>query len=156
MTSSFVAFFALQLILGSVDLSDSNYAVVTSYNTLNLSNWADVAESLALKRNARIFVYQNDMEEVFDSLRAFNPRYIAFLEAPIYIFTNNGEEYVRKVFQLTRSLDDDPYGDALWGIITGFYPEDALKLISGPDEIDIKTALLKCCGGWLQYFYQGI
>ena len=156
MTSSFVAFFALQLILGSVDLSDSNYAVVTSYNTLNLSNWAEVAESLALKRNARIFVYQDDMEEVLDSLRAFNPRYIAFLEAPIYIFTNNGEEYVRKVFQLTRSLDDDPYGDALWGIITGFYPEDALKLISGPDEIEIKTALLKCCGGWLQYFYQGI
>ena len=49
--------------------------------------------------------------------------------------------FVCEVHRLCRHLDDDPYIDAQWGIVTGATPELAAALVSGPDHLVVRTAL---------------
>jgi hypothetical protein len=62
------------------------------------------------------------------------------------------------VHRLSRSLDSDPYGDAVWGIITGAKSEDALRAIS--ESLIVKTVLAASSNlsyePPIQRFYQAI
>lgn len=31
--------------------------------------------------------------------------------------------------------DDDPYGDCIWGIVTGYAPEDAMRIASAESPL---------------------
>ena len=37
-------------------------------------------------------------------------------------------EWVSKIHQLTRNLDEDPYTDTIWGILTGYDAANALSI----------------------------
>jgi zinc protease len=52
------------------------------------------------------------------------PRYICFVARP----NEAGTKFVADVNRLTRQLDDDPYTDAIWGILTGYDAKCALRI----------------------------
>lgn len=49
---------------------------------------------------------------------------------------------VNKLHRLTRQLDEDPFGDCLWGIITGYTAQDALRVaIIDHEPLEMTRAL---------------
>jgi zinc protease len=36
-------------------------------------------------------------------------------------------------------IDDDPYGDAIWGIVTGYCAADALRTVKSPKAREIRS-----------------
>ncbi|CAF0839729.1 unnamed protein product [Adineta steineri] len=108
-------------------LYSNSYAVVVSSITLNDAEWNDVVSHLfELHPNAQKFVYSdNDILSIRSDLQTLMPRYVAFVCQP----NECGRIFVAKWHCLMRTLDDDPYIDAMWSIITGIDAEHALKSI---------------------------
>jgi zinc protease len=101
-----------------------DYAIVVSESTLNDVEWKAVAEALVAKHNGRIIRYDAQVESALPALKEQFPRYTCFVAKP-------GEataDFVRSVHQLTRRLDDDPYTDTLWAILTGHDAKNALEI----------------------------
>jgi hypothetical protein len=153
---------AVILIL-SINTSAQNrsytYAVVCSEAAYSDNGWKMVADSLVKKHSgigqSRLFTWKSQVGDVKAALGAFNPDYVAFVAKPA---TECNSSFVVAVHRLCRTLDSDPYGDAVWGIVTGYKAEDALRAIS--ESLPIKTVL--AASGNLSYeppiqrFYQAI
>jgi hypothetical protein len=135
------------------------YAVVCSDAAYSESGWKLVADSLVKKHSSKggskLFTWNSQVSEVKNALSEFYPDYVAFVAKPA---TECNTSFVVAVHQLCRALDSDPYGDAVWGIVTGYKPEDALRAIS--ESLTIKTVL--AASGNISYespiqrFYQAI
>jgi hypothetical protein len=89
--------------------------VVLSERTSNDAEWNAVADALVEKHKATKVVYRNQMNTVRLDVALRMPRYLLFVARP----EESDRKYVKRVHQFSRALDSDPYGDALWGIITG-------------------------------------
>jgi zinc protease len=74
-----------------------------------------------------------DVDESLAPLRKMFPRYAAFVAQP----EEAGREFVVKIHRLTRKLDDDPYTDVLWGIVTGYQAGDALRIARTREPLEI-------------------
>jgi hypothetical protein len=89
-----------------------------------------------LKGECKLFTWKSQVGEVKSNLGVFNPDYVAFVARPA---TECNTSFVVAVHRLCRALDSDPYGDAIWGIVTGYKAEDALRAIS--ESLTVKTVL---------------
>lgn len=116
------------------------YAVVCSEAAYSDNGWKIVADSLLSKHagagECRLFTWKSQVGDVKTALGEFKPDYIVFVARPA-IECNSS--FVVAVNRLCRSLDTDPYGDAVWGIVTGYKAEDALRAIS--ESLPIKTVV---------------
>lgn len=113
---------------------DARYSVVVSAATYADPAWKDVAEALVAKHHAKLLTYQRSVEESLPGLRRDSPRYICFVAKP----TEASREFVAQVNRLTRRLDDDPYTDALWGILTGYDAANALRIARREEPLVIR------------------
>lgn len=115
------------------------YAVVISSGAYETS-WSNVADSLIIKHNkngtAKLFKWITSVTDVKEDLSQFKPDYIAYIARPAL---ECNSAFIVNVSRLSRQLDSDSYGDAIWGIVTGYEPEDALRAIS--ESLTIKTVL---------------
>jgi hypothetical protein len=104
-----------------------SYAIVVSSTTLNDPDWNGVVNYLSKRHsNATLFVYSNnDVKSIHSGLQKAMPRYVAFVCQP----TECGRLFVAQCHRLMRTLDNDPYIDAMWAIVTGLDAEHALKSI---------------------------
>ena len=141
--------------VAEVSLACKRYAVAVSRSCRG-DGWEAVVRALVEKhrregKEVRVFRFWS-LEEVLGPLRKFDPRYVAF----VVPWREATRQFVADVWIITRSLDADPYGDALWGIVTGLSPKDALKLASAPTKLPLRFALLKTAGGWLDFFPEGV
>ncbi len=129
------------------------YAIVVKEQTLADPEWAQVVDTLKAKHQGRVFVYESEtqIDVVLDSLKEMFPKYICFVLKPL------DAKYwvVESINRLTRKLDDDPYGDAIWGIVTGYTPQDALRIVS-ISGFRVRNVLSGTGAGWLEYVQQGI
>jgi zinc protease len=75
------------------------------------------------------------------AIRFARPRYVAFVMKPEEIT----ETVVRSIRRMMCRIDDDPFDDAIWGIVTGPTPEDAKRvaLCSSPRDV---TSVLATTG----------
>jgi hypothetical protein len=125
-----------------------NYAVVISDAAYKENGWKIVADSLLKKHsnngNSKLFTWQSGVTETKAALAEFKPDYVAFIARPV---SECKSSFIVNVHRLCRALDSDPYGDAVWGIITGARAEDALRAIS--ESLSVKTVL--CASGNLSY-----
>ena len=103
---------------------DGNYAVVVSQTTYSDGDWKPVVEALVAKHHATIIQYKESVTDSLPELVRQFPRYICFVARP----AEAGAKFVADVNRLTRQLDDDPYTDALWGILTGYDAKCALRI----------------------------
>ncbi|MDI6839804.1 MAG: FlgD immunoglobulin-like domain containing protein [bacterium] len=133
-----------------------NYAIVVKNSTLEDSSWSAVADTLQARHGGTIFTHTGNVWDVQSSLSEYKPTHICFLAKVTDITSVGSTEYVRRIHQLTRALDDDPYGDAVWGILTGYNADDAMKIATTPKEVLISNVLLKDCMGLLYWVRQGM
>jgi len=136
-----------------------SYAVVVSSAAYSDATWRSVADSLVRKHaqhgTARLVFWTSSVNESADSLKVLMPDYIGFVARPA---TECNTAFVVAASKLCRVLDIDPYGDAVWGIITGYEAADALRAISA--SLEVKTVL--SASGNLSYeppirrFYQAV
>ncbi len=132
------------------------YVICVSESTYQDPSWQTVVDALQSKHGASIITYSGIPfpHSVRTTLSQVMPRYVCFV-ATVPELTQLGETYVRQAHQLTRALDADPYGDCLWGIITGCEAADALRMVQA-DPLTVRKGLLKTAGGWLEYLPEGI
>jgi hypothetical protein len=103
---------------------DGGYAVVVSKATGDDPQWKPVVGALLDKHRAKLVTYERSVDESLTGLRRQFPRYVCFVARPAEVT----REFVAQVNRLTRRLDDDPYTDALWGILTGYDAANALRI----------------------------
>ncbi len=129
------------------------YAILTSLETAG--KWGKVTEALVAKHKdrANLFTYKKDPSEAQEQLAKLGPREIAY----VCQMAEAKPENLKKVSAVARSLEKDPYFDAILGVITGLDEKDALKLVEC-NGIEPKVALLKAerkLREFLSYFEDG-
>ena len=104
-----------------------SYVVVVSEKTMADPAWANVVTTLLEKHGNRPAVavtWASSPDEALEALAAHAPRHACFVARP----TEASREFVIAIHTLCRRIDDDPYGDVLWGILTGFDATNALAI----------------------------
>jgi hypothetical protein len=114
--------------------------------------WHAVVESLTVRHNGVVFTWQDSVGEVKSNLSSYRPDYVAFVGQPA---TEVTVPYVQRIWTMTRELDADPYGDAVWGVVTGYEADDAMRIVQN-QTLRIKTALSGTGSSWDGWFYQAI
>ena len=79
-------------------------------------------------------MYAGGLREALPKLREQFPRYACFVATP----EEATKEFVASVHQLTRQLDDDPYPDCFWGILTGYDAANALRLAKQKEPLTVR------------------
>ncbi len=130
----------------------ARYAIVVSDVTHSDPAWHAVVESLTVRHNGNVFTWQDSVGEVKNSLSSYRPDYVAFVGQPA---TEVNVPYVQRVWNMTRELDADPYGDAVWGIVTGYEADDAMRVLQN-ETLQVKTALSGTGSSWDSWFFQAI
>ena len=117
---------------------ESDYLVVASEAVMADDEWSAVAETLAARHNADIVTFTSLPREALDAIREAYPRYVAVVDMP----ENIGRDYVIDLHHVCREMDDDIYGDFLWGIITGYDAAAAMRMVTNSTEpLVIKDAV---------------
>jgi len=114
-----------------------DYAIVISKATAGDPAWQQVVTALHTKHAARgvlVFEYDTAVDEVTQGLAEHMPAYTCIVATP----AEAGRDFVAKVHQFTRSLDEDPYTDTLWGILTGFDAANALSIATHAEPLRIE------------------
>jgi hypothetical protein len=113
----------------------TEYAILISKKTQNKAEWGKVTEALKDK-------YPGAVESTFESSPA---ECLAFLKKHLPRFTcivaesdEVTREFVAAIHETSRQMDDDPYADTFWGILTGFNAENALKIAKTKKPLEIK------------------
>jgi hypothetical protein len=104
-----------------------SYAIIVSTSTLDDSDWNRVVTFLFDRHsNATLLVYSNNnLKTIYSDLKKTIPRYVAF----VCPSTECGRVFVSQCHRLMRTLDNEPYIDSMWAIITGINAEHAIKSI---------------------------
>jgi zinc protease len=111
------------------------YVVAAEASAMASPEWQQVVDALRRRHRADVVTYEAGKEEaLLPALRARRPRWVCFVTPP----EKAGRALVVSAAQLLRRIDDDPYGDALWGIVTGYDPSDALRLVAPTREQTIR------------------
>lgn len=92
--------------------------------------WKEVANTIALKHNAEVVTFVELPREALDALRSNNPRYVAIVDMP----ENIGRDYVIDLHMMCREVDNDIYGDFMWGVITGYDAAAAMRMVDNSTE----------------------
>ena len=111
------------------------YVVAVERETAADPAWKAVADALAAKHSAATLTYDGNtnLVSLLPALRRARPRHVCFVSRP----EAAGRDLVVGAAQLLRGIDDDPYGDALWGILTGYEAADAMRVVKAPRAREI-------------------
>ena len=118
------------------------YAIVASQAVMNDPAWKAATVNVLRKKypTARLATWKNSPDETREKLAAWQPSFTAFVVKP----EQAGALFTIAISHLCRNLDDDPYTDTFWGIITG-YDAASARLLCEAKPIAIKRAL-DCAG----------
>ncbi len=111
-----------------------SYAVVVKQATAGDAQWQVVVAALCRKHDAVVITYDETVEQSLDALRKRFPRYTCFVAEPEEV----GRDFVAQVHRLTRRLDDDPYTDTFWGILTGYDAANALAIAAHDEPLVVR------------------
>ena len=114
--------------------SAPNYVVVVSAQTQADPAWQRVVQALREKHAARVAEYQTNVAEVLPDLRRQPPRLVGFVARP----EEATRAFVAQVHHLSRRLDDDPYPDFFWGIVTGYDADCALRIARHREPLTVR------------------
>ncbi|MFC1763742.1 ankyrin repeat domain-containing protein [Planctomycetota bacterium] len=128
------------------------YAVVVDANTLEHPEWGQVVEALKKKYNAKVFVaHYPELGTVRKALNEYMPWYVCFVAQP----KQATREMITAAAHTMTWLDDDPYEDAIWAVLTGFVPEDALRIVNA-EPLVVRKTLSNSWDGWLDWLEGGV
>ena len=117
--------------------AEKSYAVIVSEETSRQKEWMEVVTALRTKYDGSLIIYPSgQVGAVLPELKKLHPRYAAFVTRP----EEAGRMFVVAVHRLTRKLDQDPYTDLRWGIVTGYEAADALRIARRSQVLIISSA----------------
>ena len=124
------------------EIPRDGYAIVASHSIISDVDWnAAIIQELQKKYpNAPVLVWRKHVDEVKEELARLKPSFTAFAVKP----GEAGVHFTIAISHLTRQLDDDPYTDTFWGVITG-YDAAAAQKVAAASPIAIERAL-DCSG----------
>jgi len=114
--------------------TEGGYLVVVSKATYALPEWKKVVDALVKKHDAKVVVYQHSVNETLGELQKEFPRYACFVARP----EEAGFRFVEAVHLLTRKLDDDPYADLFWGILSGYDADAAMRIATYSKPLTVR------------------
>ena len=114
--------------------SKSGYALVVSTATHGNPAWREVVEALAGRHQAQVLVVDSLTAGVQPRLRALQPRFLCLVARPEEVT----RQWVAEIHQLSRRLDDDPYPDCFWGILTGYDAANALRIARHHEPLTVR------------------
>jgi len=121
---------ALTTTVGAAD-----YAVVVSRSTHADAGWKAVVDTLVAKHDgATVITFDKHVNEALPALAKQHPRYTCFVATS----AEAGRQFVADVHRMTRKLDDDPYTDTLWGILTGYDAANARQIAKHDERLVVK------------------
>ena len=126
--------FCVACLVCGIVAQGADYVVVVSKATQSDSEWSKVVEELVAKHQAEVVVYDKHISESLPALRKTFPRYACFVATS----EEASRQMVADVHRLTRKLDDDPYADVFWGILTGYDAANALAIARDREPLVIK------------------
>lgn len=117
----------------------AEYEILVSKATGAKPEWAAVVSALQKKHGpgSAVIAYDADPSETLGQLRKDKPRFVCVVAEPESL----DRAFVVTMNRLTRKIDDDIYGDCLWGIITGYEAKDALRIASENKPLVLKRGL---------------
>ena len=116
---------------GSSKTEYEPYAVLAPVSFAEDSaGWEGVVSGLQRMHEARVMRFKSTPMEMEAQLKEFNPRYVAVVDVP----ENIGRDYVIELNRMSRRMDDDPYADFLWGIVTGYDAAAAQRMVDNSVE----------------------
>jgi zinc protease len=115
-----------------------SYVVAVEKGTYADCEWKKEADALVTKHHAMRLEYDDNgnLASLLPGLKKVRPRYVCFVSRP----ETAGRDLVVGAAQLLRRIDDDPYGDAMWGILTGYEAADAMRIVKSPCKRVIRRA----------------
>lgn len=114
-----------------------SYVVITTRATHEKKAWSEVAQILRQKHDADLVIVPDaHLESALPTLQRLHPRYVAFVLRP----EEAGRETVVRIHRMLRRVDEDPYNDTLWGILTGFEAGDARRIAETTEPLTISSA----------------
>lgn len=142
---------------------EMRYAIIAKHATANDTEWKKPIDALEQKYpSAKTFTFTNTLDDVRAAVRAYQPTHVDYVAQPqelvipelphltdarsvqehLHVGMNSG---VGQFNRFLTQLDDDPFRDAIGGIVTGATATDALKLAEAR-SFTINHALLKTLG----------
>ena len=113
------------------DVEPDSYAVLApAAFAEDAESWEGVVSSLQQRHQATVLRFEDSPMELEAQLRDVAPRYVAVVDVP----ENIGRDYVIALNQMSRRMDEDPYADFLWGIITGCDAAGAQRMVDDAQE----------------------
>ncbi|MBP7950226.1 MAG: hypothetical protein KA004_11260 [Verrucomicrobiales bacterium] len=126
---------AFLLLTAGCSLAGDTYAVVASEKIKADAAWAAVAASLTAKHPGAVEIHWSaQLSESLPALRKAFPKWVAFVARPEEVTV----AFVRDAHQMLRRLDDDPFTDAFWGIVTGFDAANARQMAAEEKPLTIR------------------
>ena len=115
----------------------SKYAVMISPETAKLREWKAVADALVQKHGGVLLPLSEKDGDNINRLKAVGSvRSLAIVARPEEV----DRVFVNRIHRMTRKLDDDPYGDCIWGIVTGYTADDAMRIARAEKPLVIERA----------------
>jgi len=131
---AFLVFVSQYAAAADAGTAEGNYAVVVSRSACDDPAWKQVVDALVAKHGADTVVFDTAVAGSLQRLRELFPRYTCFVATP----HEATRQFVAEVHRLTRRLDDDPYTDTIWGILTGYDAANALRIARHAEPLTIR------------------
>jgi len=104
------------------------YVVLISEKTAKRTDWKRAADKFLKRYSGKLVVWRgNDVLSAREELKKNAPRYVAVIAAPEEI----DRVFVAKLHRMSREMNDDIFGDFLWGIISGKDGATAGNMLAG-------------------------
>ena len=114
--------------------AEGGYCIVVSKSTCDDPQWKPVVDALVVKHQGTVITFEKTVKGCLANLQEELPRYVCFVAKP----TEATREFVAEVNRLTRRINDDPYTDAVWGILTGYDAACALRIARHKEPLVIR------------------
>jgi len=123
-----------------------DYLVITTATTAQDPAWAAVADALVQKYpGAQKAVIPAITEAaVTKAMQEADARYAGIVLKPEEV----GRASINELHRAARNVDPDPWGDCMWGIITGYSADDAMRIATDKEPLVIKRLLGTTNVGW--------
>lgn len=135
------------------------YVVIASRLVGQDKAWREVVETLQSRHAAKVVYYTDQPAETLETLQRVRPRYVAVVEKPERVT----RDYIIGMHVLSRKVTPSIYADFIWGIITGFDADMAMKMVNNAKEpLEIERGLIVQRhaelkdAGWEQMGYIGV
>lgn len=114
-----------------------DYLVVASERCRTTDGWRQVVGALAAKHSAEMIFFTDSPEELLPELRRRSPRVIGVVAMP----DEAGRDRVGVLNRILRRINEDPWLDVRWGLVTGAQWSDAMEVVRTTSPLVVSRLL---------------